>query len=73
LGGQIVVVSSHAKESFHDFAQALEDLGVRNAIYLVGSQGYGFCRQSPDSVDSWGAPDEQRRFENVNFILWRAE
>ncbi|MBO7587150.1 MAG: phosphodiester glycosidase family protein [Bacteroidales bacterium] len=72
LDGQIVLVGSLTKESFHDFAQALEDLGVRNAIYLVGGQSYGFYRQSPDSIDSWGAQDVQRRFKNVNFILWRA-
>ena len=37
------MVFSETSESFHDFAQALVDLGVRNAIYLVGSgYSYGF-------------------------------
>ena len=44
LDGRIVTVSSLNKESFHDFAQALADLGVQNAIYLTGADSYGFCR-----------------------------
>lgn len=77
LDGRIVTVSSRDKESFHDFAQALADLGVQNAIYLVGSQAYGFCRSlsssTTDTVTSevWGSIPKGKVFENVNFIVWR--
>lgn len=73
LDGRIVMVSSHTKESFHDFAQALEDLGVRQAIYLTGAQSFGFCRPSSDSLLTWGSYEAQKQFENVNYIIWRAQ
>lgn len=40
--GEIFVAMTTTPESFHDFAQALADFGVRNAIYLVGSSSYGY-------------------------------
>ena len=43
-GGEILIVMSQTPESFHDFAQALVDLGVGNAVYLVGSYSYGYFR-----------------------------
>lgn len=76
--GTIVTVSSTEKESFHDFAQALADLGVQNAIYLVGSDAYGFYRTAPDDASSlsspviWGQDKNGKTFEKVNFIVWRA-
>lgn len=42
--GEILVVMTQEPESFHDFAQALIDLGVNNAIYTVGGQSYGYFR-----------------------------
>ena len=42
--GEIFVAMSATQESFHDFAQALADLGVGNAVYLVGSTSYGYYR-----------------------------
>lgn len=73
--GTIVTVSSMEKESLHDFAQALADLGVQNAIYLIGADAYGFCRtQSDDTTETttWGARKTGKTFEKVNFIVWRA-
>ena len=35
--GEIMIVMSQTPESFHDFAQALVDMKVDNAIYTVGS------------------------------------
>ena len=43
-GGEILIVMSQTPESFHDFSQALIDLGADNAIYLVGSTSYGYFR-----------------------------
>lgn len=73
LDGQIVVVSSLDKESFHDFAQALEDLGVQNAIALVGGQAYGFWRDKQNDFQSWGEDIKLwKNVPDVNFIVWRA-
>lgn len=41
--GEIFMVESLSRESFHDFAQALVDLGVNQAIYLVGGDAYGWA------------------------------
>lgn len=70
--GEIFVAMSRTPESFHDFAQALVDLGVSNAIYLVGSQSYGVYRDSADSLtviyDKYG-----HRYKYENYIMWRKD
>ena len=76
LDGKVVVVSSLDKESFHDFAQALADLGVRNAIYLTGAAAYGFCRDMDEAsgesiLTEWNHPFNGREYRNVNYIVWR--
>ena len=74
LNGTIVTVSSMGMESLHDFAQALADLGVQNAIYLVGTEAYGFCRTQSDNMPetvTWGERQTDKTFEKVNFIVWR--
>ena len=74
--GTIVTVSSMDRESLHDFAQALADLGVQNAIYLVGDDAYGFCRSqtenAPVETTTWGVQHENKTYEKVSFIVWRA-
>lgn len=42
--GEILIVMTQTKESFHDFSQALIDMGVDQAIYLVGGTSYGYYR-----------------------------
>lgn len=49
-GEEIFVVMSQTPESFHDFAQALIDLGVCNSIYLVGSTSYGYFRDAGGQI-----------------------
>jgi len=73
--GTIVTVSSMGMESLHDFSQALADLGVRNAIYLVGADAYGFCHtQSDDAPETtiWGERQTDKMYKKVNFIVWRS-
>lgn len=80
LNGQIVTVSSLDKESFHDFAQAVADLGVQNAIALTGGASYGFLRNgkhlsdsdSLTSLQSWSNPQYFEKYKNLNFIVWKA-
>lgn len=72
LGGQIVTVSSLDKESFHDFAQAVADLGVQNAIALTGGDAYGFRRDQENGFQPWGGDVKMwKHLEHVNFIVWR--
>lgn len=49
-GGEILVVMTQEPESFHDFSQALIDIGVGNAVYLVGSVSYGYFRDKLDQL-----------------------
>ncbi|MBO7625081.1 MAG: hypothetical protein J6S82_07255, partial [Bacteroidales bacterium] len=54
LDGRITVVSSLSRESFHDFAQALADLGVRQAISLSGGESFGFRHLQGQPATPWG-------------------
>lgn len=69
--GEIMVVMSQTPESFHDFAQALVDLKVDNAIYLVGSSSFGYFR---DRYDHLAIIYNKYRYgyQYENFIIWRA-
>lgn len=71
-GGEFFVVKSQTPESFHDFSQALVDLGVDNAIYLVGGTSYGFWRDKDGHRTEF---NEQRipKYDNESYILWRAK
>lgn len=67
--GEIIVVMSETPESFHDFAQALIDLKVDNAVYLVGSESYGYFR---DKYSHFTQIYEKRRggYKYENYIMW---
>lgn len=68
--GEIMVVMSTTPESFHDFSQALIDIHVDNAIYLVGSTSFGYFR---DKYDHLAIIYNKFKYgyKNENFIVWR--
>lgn len=68
--GTTVVVLSRSRLTFHDFAQTLVDLGVANAIYLVGSEAFGFAVDSEGNRTEFGkeAPSPEA---STNYIIWR--
>lgn len=70
--GEIMLVMTQTPESFHDFAQALVDMKVDNAIYTVGSTSYGYFR---DKYDHFEQIYEKRRggYKYENFIVWRTK
>lgn len=70
--GEIMIVMTQTPESFHDFAQALVDMKIDNAIYTVGSTSYGYFR---DRYDHFEQIYEKRRggYKYENFIIWRAK
>ena len=56
--------------SFNDFAQALEDFGVTNAIYLVGGSSYGYYRTMDLQRHDFGDPN--RNIDPmISFLIWR--
>lgn len=72
--GQIFVAVSETDESFHDFTQALVDLGVENAIYLVGSHSSFGWFIDGEGEKTLFAPDVHRgTYKNENYIIWRSK
>lgn len=70
LDGQICVIISNDKVTFHDFAQALVSAGVRNAIYLVGSNSSGRYVDADGNAFIFGKT-AYIGIKNINFIVWR--
>lgn len=70
IGGEISVIFSLERVTFHDFSQALIDAGVRNAIYLVGADSSGFYVDSSGGRNIF-SPDTHNEWENINYIVWR--
>ncbi len=68
-GDEIIIVESQTKESFHDFAQALVDLDVTNAIYLVGSSAYGYAVDKNKKCHSFGVM-KRRIPAKTSYIVW---
>ena len=69
--GEIMVVMTTTDESMHDFAQALVDLRVDNAVYLVGSKySYGYFRDKFDHFTQFAEKTRGgQKYEN--FVVWR--
>ena len=67
--GEIFVAMTTTRESLHDFSQALADLGVDEAAYLVGADSYGYFR---DCYDHFTQFSEKRGggYQYENFIVW---
>lgn len=70
-GGQVFVVFSGDEETFGDFAQTLVELGVDNAIYLVGSEAsFGWTIDAEGVRRQYGNIDTRPEYGNENYILW---
>ena len=73
--GEIFMVETGTAESFHDFAQALADMGVNQAAYLVGSSAYGWAVDENGTTHEFGDENyytgRRRLPENTSYIVWR--
>lgn len=70
-GGQVLVVFSSDDETFGEFAQTLVELGVDNAIYLVGSEAsFGWTIDAEGIRKQYGSIDTRPEYSNENYILW---
>lgn len=68
--GEFFIAVTKSDESFHDFSQALVDLGVENAIALIGSQyAYGWSIDADGQQEIFG--EDVHRYKNENYILWK--
>ncbi len=72
---EIFMAESLSRESFHDFAQALVDLGVDQAIYLVGGDAYGWAFDENGERHEFGDDcyytGRKRIPTNISYIVWR--
>jgi hypothetical protein len=73
--GEIFTVETLSIESFHDFAQALVDLGVDNAIYLVGANAYGWATDIDGQRHEFGDPNPKtsNKWRNINYLVMRSK
>lgn len=69
-GREIFVVMSRTRESFHDFAQALVDLGVDNAVYLVGAYSESYYRDYNCRYVQIHKNSEALKHKYNNYIKW---
>lgn len=73
--GEIFMVETGTTESFHDFAQALVDLGVSQAVYLVGSSAYGWAVDKDGTVHEFGENNyytgRRRMPKKTSYIVWK--
>ena len=73
--GEIFMVETGTIESFHDFAQALADLGADQAVYLVGSSAYGWAVDENGTTHEFGEDNyytgRRRMPRNTSYIVWR--
>ena len=69
--GQIFVAVSQTDESMHDFAQALIDLGVDQAIYLVGSHSaFGWWKNDAGQTEYFSPDYHRQSFRNESYVVW---
>ena len=67
--GRTVVIETHDRAGMHDFAVLLADLGVSNAIYLIGSDAMGTVTDLSGNRTTVG-DNVKKRYKNINFIYW---
>lgn len=74
IGEKYFIIQSQSPESFHDFAQALADFGVENAIYLVGSTSFGWAIDEAGEKHEFGNKDvfNSALPENINYLVLRS-
>lgn len=66
IGHTMFVAASADRESYHDFATALADFGVQEAIALVGSESLLMYRAEGGLLHSIGTA-----FDGANYMVWR--
>ena len=70
LNGEIVVIMNDKNQTLNEFSQTLVDLGVSNAIYLIGSVAPGFAIDEDGNRIDFGKEFETPSV-NSNYIIWQ--
>lgn len=69
--GEIFMAETVDEVSFHDFSQALVDLGVNQAVYIVGSNSYGWAVDKDGNRHEFGKLPQQPVPANTTYLVWR--
>lgn len=70
INGSFSVITSKNRVSIDDFSRALVEIGVRNAIYLVG--GHSLCNfRDADNHFYTNGKKWDPIIENANYIVWK--
>ncbi|MDE6009085.1 MAG: phosphodiester glycosidase family protein [Muribaculaceae bacterium] len=68
--GKICIIASLDRLTFHDFAQVLVELGVKNAIYLLGGDSPVIYVDKFEKRHIWGNL-RPSQYEYINYIVWK--
>lgn len=68
--GRFVIIESTDRESYHDFAQALADLNVSEALALMGGDAQLMYRDAEGHATSEGTSFVDD-YNSQNFIVWK--
>lgn len=68
----IVVIETQVRASMHDFSQLLTDIGVDNAIYLIGGDSYGVYVDLQEKTHRVGTLNAIP-YKYTNYIYWSKE
>jgi len=69
LNGKVCIIRSTDIESFHDFAQALQDIGVTEAISLTGANATFIVNDNNGKFTNYGTTEMS--YKNINYIIFR--
>lgn len=72
-GGQVFVAVSSGDSTLSDFAQALADLSVDNAVSLIGGYGaHGWAMDAEGGSEQFGNEDTRPNwYRNASYIIWK--
>ncbi len=65
-----MIIESASSESYHDFSQALEDLGLSEALALVGGNAAVMWRDEAGELEQNGGIFGDS-YPSENYIVWR--
>lgn len=71
IGGKTSIIVSHDRLTFNEFSQALVDIGVNNAVYLVGGGSYTIYRDEDGNRHILKHDRSYREGKSINYIVWR--
>lgn len=70
--GELQVIITKDKESYHDFSQALVDLGIEEAISLVGGTSHMMYKNEKGEIVRL-VDKSNKYFQSENYLIWKAK